>query len=99
MAGLARRAQPQAPDGSLLRGPPGAAEAGAAGADAGARGVLQLRGARGAQPRGAGECGSSGRPAARRSLALLGRAEERGPVGLEAGGRWETGDGETQEAG
>lgn len=93
MAGLAQRAQPQALDGSLVWGPPGAAEAGAAGADAGARGVLQLRGARGAQPRGSGECGSARLPAARRSLALLDRVEEKGPVGLEAGGGWEMGMG------
>lgn len=97
VARLAQRAQPQTLDGSLLRGPAGAAEAGAAGADAGARRILQLRGARGAQPRGAGECGASVLPAARRSLEPLGRAEE-GPEKLGAGGGWETREGETQEA-
>lgn len=86
VAGPTPRAQSQALDRPLLRGPAGAAEAGAAGADAGARRVLQLRGARGARPRGAGECGASRLPPAPRSPAQLGRAEERGPGGgLEAG--------------
>lgn len=55
MAELAQRAQPEAFDRPFLRDPAGTAKASIAGADAGARRVLQLRRARGAQPRGAGE--------------------------------------------
>lgn len=55
MAEPAQRAQLKAFDRPLVRGPPGAAKGGFAGPDAGARGLLQLRGAGGAEPRGASE--------------------------------------------
>lgn len=55
MAEPAQRAQLKAFDRPLVRGPPGAAKGGFAGPDAGTRGLLQLRGAGGAEPRGAGE--------------------------------------------
>lgn len=57
-----QRAQPKAFDRPLVRGTSGAAKGGVAGPDAGARGLLQLRGAGGAEPRGAGEQGAQPYP-------------------------------------
>lgn len=51
----AQRAQPKAFDRPLVRDSSGAAKGGVAGPDPSARGLLQLRGAGGAEPRGAGE--------------------------------------------
>lgn len=66
MAEPAQRAQPEALDRPLVRDSSGAAKGGVAGPDAGARGLLQLRGVGGAEPRGAGERHALGPSGARR---------------------------------
>lgn len=108
MAAPTQRAQPKALDRPLLRDPAGAATASVAGADAGACRVLQLRCARGAQPRGAGERGVLRRTQAPLSSGFAcgpspcsRRAEERGPGEDRGGGlvrRWRRAGGEVIEA-